>query len=118
MPVTRNYTSVPVTVTDSGLFQPDSPPYQLAPSDYTRKLNFERFDGTERKRCGWDFPAPMPGWTAAMLGSFDSVTPCEAIHGIRRPNGKYAIVGCGGGKIKAYSYDVDAWVTIGSGYST
>ena len=31
--------------------------------------------------------------------------------------GTYAVVGCGGGLIKAYDYDT-GWVTIGSGYST
>lgn len=131
MPVKRAYQPVTVSVTDSGRLLTDPPPYRLAPggsgqyasyvgfapSDYTEKVNFERFQGTERKCAGWDYPAPMDDWLATALGTFDPVIPCEAHRGILRPNGKYAIVGCGGGLIKVFSYDADAWLTIGSGYS-
>lgn len=117
MPLQRSYSPVKVSVLDSGKYLPDLPQFEIALSDYTEKTNWERFKGTERKRCGWDYPAPTELWTADMLGSFDSESPCEAIKGIRRPNGTYAIVGCGGGKIKAFNYDLNEWVTIGSGYS-
>lgn len=117
MPVKRQYSPVPVAVTDSGKFLPDFPAFAIGLSDYTEKTNWERYKGTERKRAGWDYPAPTEQWTADMLATFDDDSPCEAIEGIRRPNGTYAVVGCGGGKIKAFSYDLNDWVTIGSGYS-
>lgn len=117
MPVKREYSPVPVSVAQSGKYLPDLPAFEIGLSDYTEKTNWERFKGTERKRAGWDYPAPTARWTADQLGSFDAEVPCEAIEGIRRPNGTYAIVGCGGGKIKAFSYSLNSWVTIGSGYS-
>lgn len=118
MPVQRQYAPVPVAVADSGKYLPDYPAFAIGLSDYTEKTNWERFKRTERKRAGWDYPAPTASWTADMLGTFDADSPCEAIKGIRRPNGTYAVVGAGGGKIKAFSYDLNSWVTIGSGYST
>lgn len=117
MAVQRIYEPIRSSVKDSAKLLPDLPSTELSLSDYVQKVNWERFNLSERKRVGWDFPAPLPGWTADMLGSFDPASPCEAIKGIRRPNGTYAIVGCGGGKIKAFSYDLNAWETIGSGYS-
>lgn len=117
MAIKRTFVPVPVAVSDSGNLLPDLPPYRLNPSDYTKKLNWSRFQGTERKREGWDYPQPLDDWTSFLLGTFDETSPCEALKGIRRPNNTYAIVGCGGGKIKAFSYDANAWVTIGSGYS-
>lgn len=117
MPVRRSYQPVQVNVIESGKLLPDFPPNRIAPSDYTEKVNWQRLNGTEQKRAGWDFPGPLPDWLSEMLGRFDAAAPCEALKGIRRPNGTYAIVGCGGGKIKAFSYDDDEWLVIGTGYS-
>lgn len=113
----RSSTPVEVNVTDSGKLLPDFPAHRLAPSDYVEKINWRRTEACDQAIVGWDYPAPMGDWLAEMMGRFDSYAPCEAIRGIRRPNGTYAVVACGGGLIKAFDYDADNWVTIGLGYS-
>lgn len=118
MPVKRSYTSVPVNVSDGGRLLPDLPIGRIGPANYEEKVNFRRDLGSEVKIEGWDYPAPTETWLGDGLADFDPVNPIEAIAGVRRPNGTYAIVGAGGGKIKAFSYDLNAWQTIGSGYST
>lgn len=117
MPVKRQYTSVPVRIAEGGRLLPDLPVGTIGPANFDEKINFVSEIGEVRKRAGWDYPAEFDGWAGAGLETFDATHPCEAIRGVRRPNGTYAIVACGGGLIKAYDY-ATGWVTIGSGYST
>jgi hypothetical protein len=118
MPVKRSYASVPVKISDGGRLLPDLPVGTIGPANFDEKINFVSEIGEVRKRAGWDYPAPSGDWLAEMMETFDATHPCEAIKGVRRPNGTYAIVACGGGLIKVFDYDSDAWETIGSGYST
>ncbi len=118
MPVKRTYTSVPVRFSDGARLLPDLPVGRVGGANFNEKLNFVSEIGEQRKRAGWDFVAPTGDWTAAAMATFDATHPCEAIRGVRRPNGTYAVVACGGGLIKVFDYDLDEWTTIGSGYST
>lgn len=118
MPVKRAYASITVNTNDGGRLWPDLPPARIGPANYDEKINFRREDGEEVKNAGWDFPAPTPEWIGDGLMDFDDGHPCEEMRTVRRANGKVAIVGCGAGKIKYFDYDGNAWVTIGSGYST
>lgn len=117
MPVKRGFAPFPVKILDGGRLLPDLPRGAVGPANFDEKINFVSEVGEVRKRAGWDFPAPSGDWLGELLETFDAHDPCEAIRGVRRPNGTYAIVGCGGGKIKAYDY-ATGWVTIGTGYST
>ena len=92
----------------------DLPVGKIGPANFVEKVNFVSEIAEIRKRSGWDYPGPMGDWEAEMLYAFGP--PVEALCGVRRPNGTYAIVGCGGGFIKVFDYDTDAWVTLGSGY--
>ena len=118
MPVRRNYVSVPVKIASGGKLLPDMPAGSIGPANFDEKVNFVSELAAVRKRAGWDMPAPTDDWLATLMWSFDASVPCEAIRGVRRPNGTYAIVAAGGGLIKAFSYSLDSWVTIGSGFST
>lgn len=115
MPVKRGYVSIPVRIAEGGKFLPDLPVGTIGPANFDEKVDFVSEINAVRKRAGWDFPAPTDDWLGVMMEDFGP--PCEAIRGVRRPNGTYAIVGCGGGFIKAYHCE-DGWVTIGSGYSS
>lgn len=114
MPVKRNYSSLPVRLSDGGRLLSDLPQGTVGPANFDEKINFVSEIAEVRKRAGWDYPAPMGDWAAEMLYAFG--VPVEQIRGVRRPNGTYAVVGCGGGYIKVFNYDTDAWETIGSGY--
>lgn len=118
MPVKRQYVSVPVKISTGGRLLSDLPVGEIGADNFSEKLNFVTEIAEVRKRAGWDYPAPDGDWSATMLGTFDATHPVEAIRGVRRPNGTYAVVACGGGLIKAFSYSLNQWVTIGSGYST
>jgi hypothetical protein len=113
MPAKRAYTSVAVKIGDGGRLLPDLPVGTIGPANFDEKINFVGEIGEVRNRAGWDFPAPTDDWAGVLMESFG--VPVEALRGVRRPNGTYAIVGCGSGLIKAYHYD-EGWVTIGSGY--
>lgn len=115
MPVKRSYVSIPVRIGSGGKLLPDLPCGSIGPANFDEKVNFVSEIGEVRKIAGWDFPAPTDDWLGQLMETFGPL--CEAIKGVRRPNGTYAIVGCGGGFIKAYHYE-SGWVTIGSGYST
>lgn len=118
MPVKRQYAPFPVKISDGGRLLPDLPVGTIGPANFDEKINFVSEIGEIRLRAGWDFPANTPDWTGDGLTDFADGHPAEAIAAVRRPNGTYAIVGCGHGKIKVFDYDTNAWVTIGSGYST
>jgi hypothetical protein len=115
MPVKRAFVPFPVRISDGGRYLPDLPIGTIGPANFDEKINFVSEIGEVRKRAGWDFPAPSDDWLGQLMETFGGV--CEAIRGVRRPNGTYAIVGCGAGTIKAYHYE-SGWVTIGTGYST
>lgn len=115
MPVKRNYSSLPVRLSDGGRLLSDLPQGTVGPANFDEKINFVSEIAEVRKRAGWDYPAPMGDWAAEMLYAFG--VPVEQIRGVRRPNGTYAVVACGGGYIKVFNYDTDAWETIGSGYA-
>ena len=117
MAVKRNYAPVSVDITDGGRLLPDLPPHRIGSSDFVESVNWRREDGCDIKREGWDYPAPLPSWDGDGLGDFNAGLPAEAIMGVRRPNGTYAIVGAGYGYIKAFNYDTNSWETIGSGFS-
>jgi hypothetical protein len=118
MPVKRSYGDVTVNVSDGGRLMPDLPPSRIGAANYDEKVNFRREDGEEVKIEGWDFPAPTDDWEGDGLANFNDGHPAEAIREVRRANGDVAIVGAGAGLIKYFNYDTNAWVTIGSGYST
>lgn len=119
MPVKRNYAGIVINVGDGGKLLPDLPPSRIGQANYDEKINFRRETVAEEIKIeGWDFPAPMGDWAGDGLADFNDGNPAEALRMVRRPNGDKAIVGCGGGFIKYFNYDTNAWVTIGSGYST
>lgn len=118
MPVKRSYASVPIKITDGGRLLPDLPVGVIGAANFDEKVNFVSEIGEIRKRSGWDYPAPTEDWLGDGLADFASGQPAEAIAPIRRPNGTYAIVGCGAGFIKVFDYDLNQWATIGSGYAT
>lgn len=118
MPVKRTYVSVPIRISDGGRLLPDLPVGEIGAANFDEKVNYVSEIKEVRKRAGWDFPAPMGDWEGDGLADFDDGNPAEAIAPIRRPDGTYAIVGAGGGKIKVFDYDLNSWSTIGSGYST
>src|SRR5690554_1818815 len=119
MPVKRDFAPFPVRISSGDRLLPDLPVGSIGAANFDEKVNFvSEVGGEVRKIAGWDYPAPRGDWDGTGLVDFHNGQPAEAIEGIRRPNGTYAIVGCGAGYIKAFDYDANAWVTIGSGYST
>lgn len=113
MPVKRPYVSLPIKLgpsASSGRLLPDLPQGAVGPANFDEKVNFESDIAEVTKRAGWD--------VSDVVGLFDDTAPCEAIRGVRRPNGTYAIVGCGSGLIKYFDSDTNLWVQIGSGFST
>lgn len=118
MPIKRQYAPFPVKVSDGGRLLPDLPVGTIGPANFDEKINFVSEIGEIRLRAGWDYPENTDEWIGDGLADFADGQPAEAIAGIRRPNGTYAIVGAGHGKIKYFDYDLNAWVEIGSGYST
>ncbi len=117
MPVKRAYQSLPIRIAEGGRLLPDLPRGSIGPANFDEKINFVGSIAEVVKRAGWDYPARKDSWAGVDLDTFDATAPCEAIRGVRRPNGTYAIVACGGGLIKAYDY-ATGWVQIGTGYST
>lgn len=118
MPVKRTYVPFPVRLADGARLLPDLPKGGIGAANFEEKVNFVSEIGEVRKIAGWDYPAPTDDWEGDGLADFADGRPAEAIRGVRRPNGTYAVVGCGHGLIKYFDYDTNAWVTIGSGYST
>lgn len=118
MPVKRAYVPFPVRISDGGRYLPDLPVGTIGPANFDEKVNFVSEIGEVRKRAGWDYPAPSEDWLGDGIVDFADGQPAEALEAVRRPNGTYAIVGCGAGYIKTFDYDTNAWVTIGAGYST
>jgi hypothetical protein len=117
MPVKRSYESLPVKIASGGKLLPDLAVGLVGAANFREKINFVSDIGEVAKRAGWDFPSPTDDWLGVAMETFDATHPCEAIRGVRRPNGTYAVVAAGAGLIKAYNYSV-GWVTIGSGFST
>lgn len=118
MPVKRSYGDLTLNVADGGRLLPDLPPSRIGPGNYAEKINFRRDDSGELKIEGWDYPAPTSDWFGDGLADFNDGLEAEAIKQVRRANGTVAIVGCGAGFIKYFDYDLNQWITIGSGYST
>lgn len=118
MPVKRQYASVPINLATGGRLLPDLPVGLIGAANFDEKVNWVSEIGEIRKRSGWDYPAPMGDWDGDGLADFDDGNPAEAIAAVPRPNGTYAVVGAGGGKIKVFDYDLNSWDTIGSGFST
>ncbi|MDQ5978465.1 MAG: hypothetical protein QG602_1439, partial [Verrucomicrobiota bacterium] len=118
MPVKRELVPFPVKLSDGSRLLPDLPAGTIGPANFDEKINFVSEIGEVRKRAGWDYPAPTDDWLGDGLADFADGQPAEEIDAVRRPNGTYAIVGCGAGLIKYFDYDTNQWVQIGSGYST
>jgi hypothetical protein len=118
MPVKRRYEPIPIRFSKGGRLEPDLPVGEIGPADFDEKINFRTVLGAQELIEGWDYPEATPTWVGDGLADFNDGHPAEQLGFVRRPNGKSAIVGCGSGYIKYFDLDANAWVTIGSGYST
>lgn len=118
MPVKRQYAAYPIRISDGGRFLPDLPVGSIGASNFDEKVNIESELEGVRLRAGWDYPANEDDWLGGGLANFHNSLPAEAIGTVRRPNGTYAIVGCGAGQIKYFDYDTNAWVGLATGYAT